>query len=519
MARWLAIDWDHDQWRVAMVVAARQRLAVEKTIEVPLAEPLTPANGEALGRKLRDELKAAGVAPAPLLACVGRDRVVIKELRYPPVPAAEEPALVRFQAAKELSEQADDVVLDYAPLSPADQPGERQALVVALKKATATAFQALARGLGVKLVGLTTRPQALLGAVARAQALGRGPTGDTWAVLAIGTRWAELSIQHQGRIVFSRSLARGNGLTAEIKRNLQVFAATNPAVPTPDRLLLTGQRDADLGERLREGLGLEVQILDPLLEGESAGGDTTIWSAAVGVAYLWWRHAALPINFAAPKQPRAAVDTGQRRKWVLALGAAAALLAFYAGSQLVLSRYQREVADRREEQLNLETTFKRMAQDKLDVEALKEWHETGVSWLDELYDLAARFPILVGVRLKNLTAETAAKRPTKDAPIGHLSFTVVAKATQEAEIHKLLAALNSDKHLKAVMRQQPAGEGTLEYLFKVDISRQEPSRYATVLSPPPRLYVAPTAADPAETTEPMPDTPANDDPGEKGGGQ
>src|SRR5687767_10610629 len=99
-----------------------------------LGEELGAANGEALGRKLREALRAAGIVPAPVVACVGRERVVMKELRYPPVPASEEPALVRFQAAKELSELPDEVVIDYAPLSAPEQTGERQALAVALKR-------------------------------------------------------------------------------------------------------------------------------------------------------------------------------------------------------------------------------------------------------------------------------------------------------------------------------------------------------------------------------------------------
>ncbi len=175
MARLLAIDWDQNQFYIVAAGAGRRGATVEKTLSWTLDAELTVASGEALGRKLREALKAADVAPAPIVACVGRDRVVAKELRYPPVPASEEPALVRFQAAKELSELPDDIVIDYAPLSDPALPGERHALAVALKKNLAAAWHALAHGLGVKLLAITTRPQALIGAVARAQAEGRAP--------------------------------------------------------------------------------------------------------------------------------------------------------------------------------------------------------------------------------------------------------------------------------------------------------------------------------------------------------
>ena len=44
------------------------------------------------------------------------------------VPAHEEPAIVRFQAVKELSDAADDVVLDYAPLG-TTSTGEKRAFL------------------------------------------------------------------------------------------------------------------------------------------------------------------------------------------------------------------------------------------------------------------------------------------------------------------------------------------------------------------------------------------------------
>ena len=40
----------------------------------------------------------------------------MKELRCPAVSADEEPAMVRFQATKELLENPEDVVIDYAHL-------------------------------------------------------------------------------------------------------------------------------------------------------------------------------------------------------------------------------------------------------------------------------------------------------------------------------------------------------------------------------------------------------------------
>ena len=58
---------------------------------------------------MRERLKAEGFQAAPVLACIGRDRLILKEINIPAVGAAEEAAVVRFQAVKELSHAPEDL--------------------------------------------------------------------------------------------------------------------------------------------------------------------------------------------------------------------------------------------------------------------------------------------------------------------------------------------------------------------------------------------------------------------------
>ncbi|HUR54474.1 MAG TPA: hypothetical protein VMZ71_10105, partial [Gemmataceae bacterium] len=98
--RYLAIDIDQ---QALFVVAGSARGGAAK-VENALAwaddamPPLTADTAKVYGERLKEQLRVAGIAAGPVLVAVGRDKVILKELRYPAVPPVQEPALVKFQA-------------------------------------------------------------------------------------------------------------------------------------------------------------------------------------------------------------------------------------------------------------------------------------------------------------------------------------------------------------------------------------------------------------------------------------
>ena len=172
MSRFLAIDAEHGAIHVVAGTARGGQIRVEKAVTVPVREALTLANAAELGRELRDALKTAGILPGPVIATVGRDRVIVKDFKIPKVSAAEEPAVVRFQASKDMTEAPDSIVLDYFPLDREEPDGQIRAVTVSVRKDVLNAYKSLCQAAGLKLVGLTPRPFGALAALDRAIAAG-----------------------------------------------------------------------------------------------------------------------------------------------------------------------------------------------------------------------------------------------------------------------------------------------------------------------------------------------------------
>src|SRR5262249_983186 len=142
-----------------------------------------------------------------------------------------DPALVRFQASKELTE-GDNVVVDYFTRD--FGPGDRRACVIAVRKDIAAFYQALAKAAGLKLLTLTPRPFGLAGAVQQSP-VKRGPD-PTVAAVTITGQWAEFLILRGDHILYSRPLTLGMDIAALVRQNLAAFSNQGPGVSERDKV-------------------------------------------------------------------------------------------------------------------------------------------------------------------------------------------------------------------------------------------------------------------------------------------
>ncbi len=446
-------------------------------------EELSPRTAESLGKKLREFLKAKGLAAAPVLASVGRDRVVLKEISHPAVSAQEEPALVRFQATKDLADAAEDVVLDYAPLPQGDSC-ERRALAVIIRRDIQTSLQQLCRAAGLKLLALVPRPFAMAGCLDRARLPNRLSAHETAAVVLAGEHWAELSIVQGSTLLFSRSLGAGSSLQTEVRRGLTVFTNQPGHVSRPAlRTLYMVGGNGSLGT-LQEALGLPVEELDVLTHKEQArvnGEYRSSLAASLGLLQAWSLK-QMPINLANPKEPVVVVNQGKRRKVLVWAAAALVLAATWILGQNQLGRQKANIQSVNEEKGEIEANFKRQEQDKVDLDALKDWDRGAIPWVDEFYDLATRFPQETGFKVTKV--EIAPLR-NKDRYAARMTIQGVAPAGKEHLVRKFIESMR-DPHLLARVERLQAGS----YKIQVDISRQAAREYQARLLLP---YLPPSS--------------------------
>jgi hypothetical protein len=466
LSRFLALDWDQQQLHVVAADVRGGTVVFHRATVWREERTPTLSNTEELGRLLRQRLKEAAIGAAPVLACVGRDRVVLREVRYPAVPEAEEPAIVRFQALRELTESPDDVVLDYAPLG--DSGGERRALVLSLRREALTTYQKLCQAAGLKLAGLVPRPFGLAAAAATPAV----PADVPCAVVATGEGWAEFCVVRGGTLLFTRPMAAGSGLTGDIRRNLAVFAGQQPA-HTIDALYLAGAADNPLLQRLGTSLELRVHAFDPF--GAASGdmlptGDRGSFAGAAGILLAKAKPQGLPVNFVQPRQPAPPKRVNIR---MVAAIAAIAILVIGGGAVLgrsVLDAKGRERDERSERRDELDAKLARTRETLRQVQALDAWE--GPVWLDELYDLAARIRDVDALRVTQMSAE-----PLPRTAKSRYSARVRIKGTlrdDRVPLDKLVEELRRDGHYGPDAPRVTSGN---QFELTVDVERRAPDEY------------------------------------------
>lgn len=486
MARYLALDGDTNRIQLLSANVKGDTVRLEKSVVWDEDQPITKANATAVGEHLRAKMKEAGIAAAPLLVCLGRDRVIVKEIKVPQVPAHEEPAIVRFQALKELTE-SEDSVLDYLPVH--SPPGERRVHVMAVKKDLITAYKKLAEVAGLKLVNVAPRPFAVLAGLRRAIATGQvpagGPQNAAVAVLVRGDKWGEFLVVHNNELTIARSLA-GPALTndaallGEIRRNLAVHANQHPESPVRALYLAEADTPGGLRERLQDSLAIPVHAYEPAVGVAVPDGPT---GGLVGPAGMFALRAAgeSPVNFVQPRQPKPPKDSF---KAVLALSAAAAvllLLGLFALAALRISSRKKEIATSTKALNDWQRELKNHEPEAKRVKALDDWFANDINWLDEIYDATARMDKnSKNIHITSLAANIQDDRGGKNKYSGYMSLTGITKRDPvplDSFISTFVQEYGVSPKRQSNNTKTDRDNFPVEFSMRLDIQRRPPEKY------------------------------------------
>jgi hypothetical protein len=295
------------------------------------------------------------------------------------------------------------------------------------------------------------------------------------------------------------SLASESMLVGELKRNLMVYAAQNPG--HAEQAVYVAEADGPGGGwagRLRASLPVPVHAYDPL-----AGVTTRVPAALRGrfggaVALLAARAATapLPINLASPRQPVAEADPF-RRKLVFAAAFAALVLAVGGlVGMMEVSKAQQRVENLQSRKKGLEN---QKTQDELSakkVRTIEAWEKRQVVWLDELYDLADRFPNFEESRVSSIIGTVIPPDKTgKQLASGKLEIKLGTRNSDA--VSALVSAIDHDNVVKGKYyvgaQRKFVGEnsqgGAFRHSFTVEtlVNHRPPGEYvrqSTVGGPP-----------------------------------
>lgn len=494
MARYLVLDWDQHQLHVLAAATKHRRCQIERLASWDLENGADPA---AVGRFLAERLKSEQIKAAPVLACIGRDSIIIRDIRFPAVPLQDEPAVVRFQAVKELTNPADEVVIDYLRQGEAGPGGEQRALVMIVRRELLAGYQQICQTAGLKLAAVTPRAVGVAICLNQVASATPGTPDGALAVVSQTAHWAEFCVVRHGVPRFARALAApgragDTALLGELRRNLAVFASQSGGQPVQALYLAGGGGPSGLRDRLQEALAIPVHDLDPcagLPLASPATGAAGAFAGMVGLIRALASGSPLPVDFLHAKEPKPPRDPNQKRLIVAAAVAAVCLLlgVYYCYTQLDARDLELQNLTRRK--LELDGQLVPIGEDAKRLQVMGDWTSDVVVWLDELYNLTEVFPDTATIRLTHLTADPM-PRSGKKKYVARMVLKGITN-TDPHPLGNLFGALVGDGHYRVEYPSPSRNMGLDRFDFiqqfsmRLDVEPRPPAGKAGQRSPGP----------------------------------
>jgi Tfp pilus assembly PilM family ATPase/Tfp pilus assembly protein PilN len=408
MARYIAIEWNENEARLAVAGGRPGQAVFEQAFTVSLQSP-DPTEGVSPpdpGERIAAALAARGIGKLPTLIALGRGKLELRQLSLPPSPDEELPDLVRFQAMREFGSMQSDWPLDFVPLD-TDPEQPRAVLAAAVAPEQMSEIDALCHKAGLKPSRVLLRPCSAASLFSRAHPAEQ--PGQVRLIIDLLGDEADLTVVRDQTVVFLRS-ARLSGnalesidaaevLESEIRRTLA--AAQNLLKGQKvDSLLLFGTslKHNGLRDTLHKRFKLPVDVFDPFeglkLKGDlrrSVPPDSDRFAPLLGALLDEIQGDKPAFDFLHPRRPS---EKSTQKNLVMGVGAAAAVLLC---GLLLFNFVQKQTLQSDIRKLNSElTTLKKQvnkAQKTIkDAKTVQDWAANNIHWLDELRWVSERTP-------------------------------------------------------------------------------------------------------------------------------
>ncbi len=418
MARYIAIEWNETEARLAVAGGRPGQIVFEQAFTVSLQSP-DPADDAAPpdpGERIAAALAARGIGKLPALIALGRSKLELRQLSMPPAPDDELPDLVRFQAMREFGAMQSDWPLDFIPLdSDPEQP--RTVLAAAVAPEQMREIGTLCHKVGVKPARVLLRPCPAAALYCRAHPA-ELPGQVRLLIDLIGDE-VDLTVVRDQTVVFLRS-ARLSGDALESTDAVEVLESEIRRTMAAAQNLLKGQKvdslilfgtslkHNGLRETLHKKLKLSVEVHDPFeglkLKGDlrrNVPTDSDRFAPLLGALLDEIQRDKPALDFLHPRRPH---EKNTQKNVVTGVGMVAAVLLI----GLLLFNFvqkrslQSSTASLSTELRNLKKQVKKAEKSISDAKSIGEWTANDVHWLDELQWISESAPSAEDVLLTHM---------------------------------------------------------------------------------------------------------------------
>jgi Tfp pilus assembly PilM family ATPase len=443
MSKYLALEWDEHEIRLAIASGRGSTAVLERAFAAPLPAVAEgqPHSAETVAGVLREALAGESLRRLETLAVVGRPSIELKELSLPPAPDEDMPDMVRFQALRDFTQLSEDTPLDFIPLPGEDQE-HRSVLAAAISQELLGEIRSTCDQAGLELKHLVLRPCAAAALLKRHQPA----AGQVRMFVDLLGDEVDLTVLDQDTPLLMRT-TRLPGDASQPEYCRPVFLEIRRTIAAVqnklhgrrvEKIWLCGDGPSQqtLAEMAKSELDLPTELFDPFTAFEQSAGmrqrlpdHHSRFAPLLGMladAVAGERHA---IDFLQPRR-RPAPKTRQRELAIGIACAAVLLLGFIGWTWWRMESLDSDIALLQKQSAKLDKEIKKNTKVQKEAEALNKWLAGDIPWLDEIYKLATRGPKAEDAMLTAIKAEVDTKG---GASRGKLTLDMLAKNASAVE--------------------------------------------------------------------------------------